>query len=321
MTCMDKHSYGQTLPALLQHHRVHLWCLRLLCYIHHPSLMHNVTCHYGFFCTPLKAVVTHHFYNKIRCLFIGVKCTTYFCVIYLFPSKGRPQVTSIIEQTRAADPLHSHWWWRMVQTLATGAGAHRGQKGLGRHNIGTGTVHSAKVSCEIAGDISTVRTLRTLVGFLPRVGDHVSSQEKLFVKPVKLPATLRARQGRRQVPRAWITACLARGVKARYTVGLVQARRWRGAPHQGTAPRQPLKHTKASSHPQSGSCTTLMHVFLHPKTCLMPGALPLGAAAHSLSCHSRASEFIHQATLGITFSITLLPQGLGRVHWAPFHTC
>lgn len=63
----------------------------------------------------------------------------------------------------------------MVDILGTTCtGAHRGQKGLGRHKIGTGTVHSAKMSCEITGDICTVRTLRALVGFLPSVRDHVS---------------------------------------------------------------------------------------------------------------------------------------------------
>lgn len=83
----------------------------------------------------------------------------------------------------------------MVKTLVTCAGAHRRQKGLGRHKIRTGTVHSAKMSCKITGDISTVRTLRALVGFFPCVSDHVSGQQKLFVKPMKLPATLGAWQG------------------------------------------------------------------------------------------------------------------------------
>lgn len=155
--------------------------------------------------------------------------------------------------------VHSQgWWWMLTQGACTGA--HRGQKRLSRHKIGTSTVYSAKMSGEITGDVCTVRTLRALVRFLPRVCDHVSGQQKLFVKPMKLPATLRAWQGRCQVPWAWIAACLARGVKARCTVGLVQGRRWRGAPHQGTAPRQPLKYTKASSHPWSGSFTILLRL-------------------------------------------------------------
>lgn len=110
---------------------------------------------------------------------------------------------------------------------------------------------------------------------------------------MKLPATLRAWQGRGQVPWAWIAACLARGVKARCTVGLVQSRRWRGAPHQGTAPRQPLKYTKASSHPWSGSFTILLFVFLHPKPWLMLLVF-LGSAVHSLvSQELQHSSFIH----------------------------
>ena len=86
---------------------------------------------------------------------------------------------------------------------------------------------------------------------------------------MELPSTLRAWQGRGQVPWPWIGACLARRVRTRCTVGLVQSRR-SGAPHQGTAPRQPLKYTKASSHPWSGSSfTILLLFFLHPKPCLM----------------------------------------------------
>lgn len=90
----------------------------------------------------------------------------------------------------------------MMKTLAACASTHGGQQGLTGYNSGADTVHCTQVSCEVTGDVSAVGTLRTLIGLLPRVSDHVSRQQKLFIKPVELPSTLRARQGRGQVPRA-----------------------------------------------------------------------------------------------------------------------
>ena len=177
-----------------------------------------------------------------------------------------------------------------MKTLAACTSAHWRQERLARYNSSS-TVYSAQVSCKITGHISTVRAPRTLIGLLSCVSDHMACQKKLFIKPMELPSTMRAWQRRSQVPRPWIAACLARGVRARCTVGLVHSRRWRGASHQGTAPRQPLKYTKASSYPWSGSSfTILLLFFFHPNPCLIHHllVLSLGNITHSISWPLRA---------------------------------